>query len=55
LFRTLAEKSFAGIYLVQDGKFKYVNANAASYAGLTLEELTAGNRTASSIPTTARM
>lgn len=40
LFRTLAEKSFAGIYVVQDGQFKYVNANAASYAGYTLEELT---------------
>jgi PAS domain S-box-containing protein len=40
LFRTLAEKSFAGIYVVQNGQFKYVNANAASYAGLTLEELT---------------
>jgi len=40
LFRTLAEQSFAGIYVVQEGKFKYANANAASYAGLTLEELT---------------
>jgi len=40
LFRTLAEKSFAGIYVVQDGQFKYVNANAASYAGCTLGELT---------------
>ena len=34
LFRTLAEQSFAGIYVVQDGKFKYVNSNAAFYAGL---------------------
>jgi len=40
LSRTLAEKSFAGIYVVQEGVFRYVNANAASYAGLTLEELT---------------
>ncbi len=40
LFRTLAEKSFAGIYVVQNGQFKYVNANAASYTGYTLEELT---------------
>ena len=40
LFRTLAEQSFAGIYVVQDGKFKYVNSNAAFYAGLTIEELT---------------
>ncbi|HQB31463.1 MAG TPA: PAS domain S-box protein, partial [Syntrophales bacterium] len=40
LFRTLAEQSFAGIYVVQNGKFKYANSNAASYAGLTMEELT---------------
>lgn len=40
LFRTLAEKSFAGIYVVQDGKFRYANNNAASYAGYTLEKLT---------------
>ncbi len=40
LFRTLFEKSFAGIYVVQGGVFRYVNANAASYAGLTMEELT---------------
>ena len=39
LFRTLSEKSFAGIYVVEDRKFRYANANAASYAGLTLKEL----------------
>jgi len=37
--RTLSEKSLAGIYLVQDGVFRSVNANAASYTGYTREEL----------------
>ncbi len=39
LYRTLAEKSFAGVYVVQDGKFRFINSNAASYAGYTREEL----------------
>ena len=39
LFRTLTEKSVAGIYVVQDGQFRFVNANAASYAGYSAEEL----------------
>ena len=39
LFRTLTEKSVAGIYVVQDGRFRFVNANAASYAGYSAEEL----------------
>ena len=30
LLRTLTEKSLAGIYLVQDGVFRFLNANAAS-------------------------
>ncbi len=38
VFRTLAEKSVAGIYVVQDGIFRFVNHNAASYAGYTIEE-----------------
>ncbi len=33
LLRTLTEKSVAGIYVVQDGRFRFMNANAASYAG----------------------
>ncbi len=33
LFRTLSEKSMAGIYVVQEGVFRFINANAASYAG----------------------
>lgn len=39
LLRTLTEKSFAGIYVVQDGKFCFVNENAASFAGYKAEEL----------------
>lgn len=39
LFRTLTEKSVAGIYVVQDGRFRFVNANAASYAGYSAEEI----------------
>jgi len=35
----LAEKSFAGVYVVQNGKFRFINSNAASYAGYTPEEL----------------
>jgi PAS domain S-box-containing protein len=38
-YRTIAEQSFAGIYVVQDGRFRTVNANAASYAGYSIEEL----------------
>jgi len=39
LYRVLAEKSFAGVYVIQDGKFCFLNSNAASYAGYTPEEL----------------
>jgi diguanylate cyclase (GGDEF)-like protein/PAS domain S-box-containing protein len=39
LHKTLAEKSIAGVYVVQDGKFRFINSNAASYAGYTREEL----------------
>jgi diguanylate cyclase (GGDEF)-like protein/PAS domain S-box-containing protein len=38
-YRILTEKSFAGIYIVQDGQFRYLNNNAASYAGYTPDEL----------------
>lgn len=40
LYRILAEKSFAGVYVVQDGKFRFINSIAASYAGYKREELT---------------
>jgi len=39
LLRTLTEKSLAGIYLVQDGVFRFLNANAASYANYEVREL----------------
>jgi PAS domain S-box-containing protein len=39
LYQSLAEKSFAGIFFLQDGKFKYVNSNAASYVGYKPSEL----------------
>jgi len=38
-YRILAEKSFAGVYVVQDGVFKYINPNAASYADYHADEL----------------
>jgi len=39
LFRSLAEKSFAAAFIVQDGKFHYINTSAIAYAGYTAEEL----------------
>jgi len=39
IYKTLAEKSLAGVYVVQDGKFRFINSNAASYAGYAREEL----------------
>jgi len=39
LYKALTEKSIAGVYVVQDGKFRFINSNAASYAGYTSEEL----------------
>jgi PAS domain S-box-containing protein len=38
-FRDLAEKSLVGVYLIQDGIFKYVNARLAEINGHTAEEL----------------
>lgn len=39
LYRNLTEKSFAGIYVIQDGVFRLININAAAYAGYTADEL----------------
>jgi len=39
LFRTLTERSLVGIYVIQDGLFKSVNPNAATYAGYSPEDL----------------
>jgi diguanylate cyclase (GGDEF)-like protein/PAS domain S-box-containing protein len=38
-YRTLAESSFSGVYVLQDGKFCYTNSNTALYTGYTREEL----------------
>ncbi len=40
IYKMISEKSFAGIYVVQDGKFRAVNPSAAFYAGYTIGELT---------------
>jgi PAS domain S-box-containing protein len=39
-FRDLAEKSIVGVYLLQDGIFKYANETLAEILGYTTEELT---------------
>jgi len=39
LYKALAEKSFAGVYVVQDGLFKFINSKASSYAGYTPQEM----------------
>jgi len=39
-FRTIADKSMVGIYMVQDGKFIYVNPRFAEIFGYQPEELT---------------
>ncbi|MBA4390071.1 MAG: hypothetical protein C0399_03950, partial [Syntrophus sp. (in: bacteria)] len=38
-FRGLAEKSVAGVYLVQDGVFKYVNLKLAQISGYSIDEM----------------
>ncbi|MFB3926140.1 MAG: PAS domain S-box protein [Syntrophales bacterium] len=38
-YRSFAERSFAGVYVVQNGKFVFINRNAASFAGYEPEEL----------------
>ena len=38
-FRDLAEKSFVGIYIIQDGVFKYVNARFAEIHGYAVDEI----------------
>jgi PAS domain S-box-containing protein len=40
-FRALAEESLVGVYVIQDGRFKYVNAAQARILGYTAEELLA--------------
>jgi PAS domain S-box-containing protein len=39
LYKAMAVESQAGVYVIQDGKFIYVNDNAAKYTGYTPQEL----------------
>ncbi len=39
LYRSLAEKSFAGVYVLVNGKFKYLNPKFAYFTGYRPEEL----------------
>ncbi|MDD5232132.1 MAG: PAS domain S-box protein [Syntrophales bacterium] len=39
LYRTIADSSHAGVYVVQDGKFLFLNNNVASYSGWPREEM----------------
>jgi len=39
LYRSIWENSVAGLYIVQDGKFKSVNQNAANFADYAAEDL----------------
>jgi PAS domain S-box-containing protein len=39
LLKVITEKSFAGVYVVQNGEFKFANANAVSYTGYDAGEL----------------
>ncbi|HLA28965.1 MAG TPA: PAS domain S-box protein [Syntrophales bacterium] len=39
LYRTLAESSYAGIYIIQDGKFCFNNSNMAAYTGYSAAEM----------------
>lgn len=38
-FRTLSENAMVGVYIIQDGRFSYVNHNLASIFGYETEEL----------------
>jgi len=39
LYENLADKSLAGVYVVQDGKFKFINSKGASFSGYLPEEI----------------
>jgi len=39
LYRTLAENSLSAVFIVQDGKFRFINTSAINYAGYSAEEL----------------
>lgn len=39
LYETIAQKSYAGVYVVQNGLFSFVNSRSVSYTGYTENEL----------------
>ncbi|HRT71182.1 MAG TPA: PAS domain S-box protein [Syntrophales bacterium] len=39
-YKTIADSSYAGVYVVQKGKFVFINRKAAALAGYTPEEMT---------------
>jgi two-component system cell cycle sensor histidine kinase/response regulator CckA len=39
LYQLIAEKSFGGVYVVQDGVFRFINSNVAAYIGYSPDEL----------------
>ncbi len=41
LFRQLAEHALAGVYIIQDGRFAYVNSTFAEIFGYSIDEVTA--------------
>jgi PAS domain S-box-containing protein len=43
LYKTLAEKSFAGVYVIQGGIIKYINEICISYSGYTVDDLVGKN------------
>ncbi|HMK38307.1 MAG TPA: PAS domain S-box protein, partial [Bacteroidota bacterium] len=43
-FRRLVESSFVGVYIIQDGRFTYVNPRICEITGYEAQEITAGMR-----------
>ena len=43
LYKTLSENSLAGVLIVQDGKFRFINTSAIVYAGYSAEDLVGHN------------
>ena len=39
LYRTVADSSHTGIYIIQNGKFRYLNRNTARHAGYAAEDM----------------
>ena len=54
LFRGVTEQSLTGIYVIQDGRFVYLNARFAEMFGYTVDELLAHPEPLSLLPSNAR-